>query len=66
MTDEIDTLRRNLAATEEALLDCTDRMERTRALLRNQILDWHADGFTWEKIKSQPAAQAYYGPVLGS
>jgi len=61
-------VRANLAATQGALLDATDRIEEARVLCRDQIVRWRAEKppRSWAWIKKQPASEAFYGPLEGS
>jgi hypothetical protein len=65
-TTEMERLLAELSATQEALTDCTDRTEQTRALCRAQITLWRSEGRSWSWIQRQPAARAFYGPLGGS
>ena len=56
----------NLAATEEALLDATDRLEQAKTLCREQVMTWRAQKEHQQWIENQPTTIAYYGPLLGN
>jgi len=64
--DPLSVCKANLAATEEALLDATDRIEQARALCREQILVWRAQKIGWTEIEKRACGRAFYGPLGGS
>lgn len=61
----LEALTGNLAATEEALLDATDRIEQARMLCREQVTFWRRTR-RWDWIEVQPTTRAFYGPLSGS
>lgn len=66
MTTPLEVALANLSATEEALLDATDRLEEARRLCRMQVVKWRTEGRGWAWIGDQPCAKAFNGPLMGS